>query len=327
MEAGEPRLVVDRTDGDRPRRQVEQVGAAVTEHLVRDVRVATARVLGLRFHGSERRAHPRTKLQGVEPIHVLTYAGTAGPVVVLHGGPGAPGSLAGLAADLAPDFEGEPLQRPSGEVSLTVDRHVADLHDIAPDPATIVGHSWGAMLGLSRGEVPGGGASVGARRLRHLRRGESSRVRTAHQGEPRDRREQAKAELRAAIERSHDSADRDRLLGLIGALNTEAQSFDVLPEDHVATVDAVGHDETWRDVLRRQATGLEPQSFDGIKSPVVMFHGDDDPHPGTMIRDTLLPHIPQLEYIGIARCGHEPWRERHGREPFLTALRGWLRER
>jgi hypothetical protein len=46
-----------------------------------------------------------------------------------------------------------------------------------------------------------------------------------------------------------------------------------------------------------------------------------------MIRDTLLPHIPQLEYIGIPRCGHEPWRERHGREPFLAALRGWLRER
>ena len=79
--------------------------------------------------------------------------------------------------------------------------------------------------------------------------------------------------------------------------------------------------------LRRQATGLEPQSFDAIESPVVMLHGDDDPHPGTMIRDTLLPHIPQLEYIGIPRCGHEPWRERHGREPFLTALRGWLRER
>jgi hypothetical protein len=58
-----------------------------------------------------------------------------------------------------------------------------------------------------------------------------------------------------------------------------------------------------------------------------MLHGDDDPHPGIMIRNMLLPHIPQLEYVGIARCGREAWRERHGHDPFLTVLRGWLRER
>jgi pimeloyl-ACP methyl ester carboxylesterase len=80
----------------------------------------------------------------VQVIQVRKYAGSDGPVVVLHGGPGAAGSLAGLAMTLAPDCEvWEPLQRRSGEVPLTVDRHVADLHDIAPDPATIVGHSWG----------------------------------------------------------------------------------------------------------------------------------------------------------------------------------------
>jgi pimeloyl-ACP methyl ester carboxylesterase len=265
----------------------------------------------------------------VEPIQVRTYAGTAGPVVVLHGGPGAPGSLAGLAADLAPDFEvWEPLQRPSGEVPLTVDRHVADLHDIAPNPATIVGHSWGAMLGLSyAARYPAAVralALVGCGTYDTASRAEYKRRIKVNLGIERNRQKQ---ELRAAIERSHDSAERDRLLGLIGALNTEAQSFDVLPDDHVVTVDAVGHEQTWRDVLRRQATGLEPQSFHAIGSLVLMLHGDDDPHPGTMIRDTLLPHIPQLEYVGIPRCGHEPWRERHGREPFLTALQGWLRER
>jgi pimeloyl-ACP methyl ester carboxylesterase len=87
----------------------------------------------------------------VQPIQVRTYPGNAGPVVVVHGGPGAPGSLGALAVDLAPDFEvWEPLQRCSGEVELTVDRHVDDLRDVAPRPATIVGHSWGAMRASNR---------------------------------------------------------------------------------------------------------------------------------------------------------------------------------
>src|SRR5262249_57529220 len=76
--------------------------------------------------------------------------GRDGPGVMLEGGRGAPGAMAGLAMTLAPEFEvWEPLQRRSGEVELTVDRHVADLRAVAPDTATIVGHSWGAMLGLS----------------------------------------------------------------------------------------------------------------------------------------------------------------------------------
>jgi pimeloyl-ACP methyl ester carboxylesterase len=264
----------------------------------------------------------------VQAIQIRKYAGSGGPVVVLHGGPGAPGSLAGLATELAPDFEvWEPLQRRSGEVALTVDRHVADLHDIAPDPATIVGHSWGAMLGLSYAASHPAAvralALVGCGTYSSASRAEYERRFEASVGDPgRVRRE----ELRAAMERARSRAERDEILALRGAFAAEVQAVDLLPEtDEPVDADADGHEETWRDVLRRQATGLEPQSFAAIESPVVMLHGDDDPHPGTMIRDTLLPHIPQLEYVGIPRCGHEPWRERHGREPFLTALVGGLR--
>jgi len=57
-----------------------------------------------------------------------------------------------------------------------------------------------------------------------------------------------------------------------------------------------------------------------------MLHGDDDPHPGPATHDTLRRHIPHLQYTGLPRCGHSPWRERHAREPFLDALRQWITE-
>ena len=264
----------------------------------------------------------------MQPIEVRAYAGRDGPVAVLHGGPAAPGSVAGLAAPLAPAFEvWEPFQRRSGVVELTVDRHVIDLHDVVTGVDTVVGHSWGAMLALSyAARYPAevrALALVGCGTYDAASRAEYERRINANLGTGGLNR---KRELRAALERGHDAAERDRLFAELGALNLEAQSFDPLPDPDPESlvVDATGHGETWNDVLRRQAEGIEPQSFDAIGARVLMLHGEDDPHPGTMIRDSLLPHIPQLEYVEFARCGHEPWRENHARDSFFAALRGFL---
>jgi hypothetical protein len=43
-----------------------------------------------------------------------------------------------------------------------------------------------------------------------------------------------------------------------------------------------------------------------------------------MIRDSLLPFLPQLTYNELPRCGHRPWFERHARDEFFRVLRGWL---
>src|SRR5262245_15079766 len=89
-------------------------------------------------------------MKNLESIEIRRYGNRGPNVVVLHGGPGAPGSAAGLARALAEEFSVfEPLQRGSGIVPLTVSQHVEDLAAIAPTGSAIVGHSWGAMLGLS----------------------------------------------------------------------------------------------------------------------------------------------------------------------------------
>ena len=87
-------------------------------------------------------------------IEVRTYGAHGPPVVVVHGGPAAGGTMAPVARRLAASFRVfEPIQRGSGELPLTVARHVEDLRDVAetiPEglPA-LVGHSWGAMLALA----------------------------------------------------------------------------------------------------------------------------------------------------------------------------------
>ena len=93
------------------------------------------------------------------------------------------------------------------------------------------------------------------------------------------------------------------------------------------TFDATAHRQTWTDMLRLQETGAYPAAFTAIKVPVLMLHGDVDPHPGALIRDDLLPYIPHLEYSEFPKCGHSPWSERQAKHSFYQHLQGWLEDR
>jgi pimeloyl-ACP methyl ester carboxylesterase len=222
--------------------------------------------------------------------------GTMGPcVIVVHGGPGAPGDATPLAAELGLSFRVlEPWQRGSGDEPLTVARHVEDLHEVvlgcgAERPA-IVGHSWGAMLALAYAAAHP--CSAGPLVLVGCG--------------------------------TYDLASR----AVLGKRRRERGTGDYALDEAVCRpeveFDFRAHQETWDDELRLQAEGVHPGSFSAIRSDVLMVHGDVDPHPGLMVRDSLRPYVPQLEYRELARCGHYPWLERHARETFFRVVREWL---
>ncbi|MBS1195394.1 MAG: hypothetical protein H6R33_114 [Actinobacteria bacterium] len=250
-------------------------------------------------------------------------------MAVLHGGPGAPGSAASLARDLAGGSTVlEPLQRRSGGPALTVAGHVADLAAVLPKGASLVGHSWGAMLALSFAAAHPERARaltlVGCGTYDRETREAFQRAVGEKLGEEGRRRLD---ELGGRIEAASSGAESDHLLGLLRDLMQQAMAHEPLPgfEDPVE-MDGRGHRETWADVLRLQAEGVEPSAFAAITCPVLMLHGDDDPHPGRATHGLLRRFIPQLQYRGFPLCGHRPWAERHAREPFLAALREWLDE-
>jgi pimeloyl-ACP methyl ester carboxylesterase len=80
-------------------------------------------------------------------------------------------------------------------------------------------------------------------------------------------------------------------------------------------------------MLRLQAAGVYPAAFSAIDLPVLMLHGAEDPHPGALIRASLEPFLPQLEYHEWNRCGHYPWLERAVRDEFFATLTDWLDRR
>jgi len=151
--------------------------------------------------------------------------------------------------------------------------------------------------------------------------------------DPRSRarlRATARERAAGAIERRLEEVarsirDPDVRLCVTGTILEPLYSCELMPHrDETVEYDARGQLDSWRDMLRLQREGVYPAAFSRIAVPVLMVHGDCDPHPGGMIRDTLTPVLPQLQYVELPRCGHYPWLERHSRDAFLAALRDWL---
>jgi pimeloyl-ACP methyl ester carboxylesterase len=261
-------------------------------------------------------------------LRIRTYW-TSGPlVVVLHGGPAAVGEAAPVARGLADAFRVlEPWQRGSGGEPLTVARHVADLDDLvaarsAGARPALVGESWGAMLALAYAAAHPGRAGplvlIGCGTFDPAAR---ARLRATLE-------ERTDGGLRRRLERLQEEVpDPGERLRQRHTLMESLYSYDPVPPDapeQTQPFDLRAHTQTWADMVRLQEEGVYPAAFAAIRSPVLMLHGAYDPHPGRLIRASLAPYLPQLEYRQWDRCGHSPWLERAVRDEFFAVLRQWL---
>lgn len=259
-------------------------------------------------------------------IKIRQY-GNKGPfVLLLHGGPAAPGYMKPVAQELEDQFRViEPFQRGSGDVPLTVAQHIQDLQDVIDaycdnEPPLLVGHSWGAMLALAwaaeHPETAKGIILVACGTFDPAARQEMNAIRQQRMDDTiRKRLEQLPQKF----------PDPDTRMAALGGLYQQIDSVDLMEvKNHLHRCDAKAHEQTWADIVRLQENDVYPDAFAAIRCPVLMLHGDDDPHPGTMIRDGLLPYLPQLEYVSWPRCGHYPWLEKAARDDFYEKMTGWL---
>ncbi len=80
--------------------------------------------------------------------NLRTYGKAPFSVVVIHGGPSAPGHMAPVAWELSQDWGGlEPLQ-----TAISLEGQILELRTVlivnGDLPVTLIGSSWGAMLGF-----------------------------------------------------------------------------------------------------------------------------------------------------------------------------------
>lgn len=247
--------------------------------------------------------------------------GSGKPLVLIHGGPGAPGTLRDLALELRADYMIlEPFQRHSSDIPLTVDTHISDLQELilnhTSEPPVLVGHSWGAMLALAfavqHEALISGLILVGCGTF-------SPEARTEMKKRVSASMSQSQEFMLRKIMKKQSLSDSD--LFNLGQLMNDVYAFCEDRSYHsTLSADAKGYHEAWEDMMRLQNEGVYPQAFSSIRCPVFMIHGIQDPHPMEMIYNDLKKYVKQMKLSGLARCGHNPWREKGARHEFFGCL-------
>ncbi len=242
--------------------------------------------------------------------------------VLIHGGPGAPGTM-------------EPLAELLSEASISNLEHLqlarsieglkgeltALLGQEADPPVVLVGHSWGAMLALLfAAEFPdqiGKLVLVASAVFDPIAAERIKPIRLARL--PDDDRARARA-LMEKVKRAEVGGNQAAWREL-GALYDQADAFDPLTLDTgLLQVDAQQNEFLWREARELRASGELLRIAEQVRCKVVAIHGDYDPHPAAGVERPLGEHISDFEFVMLENCGHIPWLERQARDRFLELL-------
>jgi pimeloyl-ACP methyl ester carboxylesterase len=258
--------------------------------------------------------------------NVRTYGKAPFNVAVIHGGPGAPGSMALLARELAA-YCGvlEPLQTaPSLEGQIQELRAV--MIENGETPATLLGSSWGALLGfIFSARYP-----ELVKKLILIGSGVYEEQYATHIQETRLSRlgKEGRREAQSLMKTLNDPAVSDKNLPLaqLGALFTRTDAYNPVTLDTgVMEVQYHIYISVWNEATELRRSGKLVELGKQIQCPVVAIHGDYDPHPPEGIKKPLSAVLKNFRFILLKNCGHLPWIEREARDKFYGILKEELR--
>jgi pimeloyl-ACP methyl ester carboxylesterase len=242
-------------------------------------------------------------------------------VAVLHGGPGAPGEMAPVARELsAAKSVLEPFQ-----TGTTLDMQVNELKDVlAHDgvpPVTVVGFSYGAVLGFLCSarypELVKKLILVGCPPFEEQYAASITRTRLGRLD--KDQRKEVQA-IQSALE-DPDYPKKHEAFARFGMLMERADAYHPLPvEDTLLHSQYDIFQPVWEEVSALRHSGDLLQAAKKIRCPVVAIHGDYDPHPANGVSEPLSGVLGDFRFILLQKCGHRPWTERDARDEFFSIL-------
>lgn len=249
---------------------------------------------------------------------VRLYGKAPYKIVLVHGGPGAIGSLRGFAQELSvlsPIGVVEAIQSKYSIAEL-IEELYNQINDNCNDKVSLIGHSWGAWLvALFAEKYPelieriiliGSGpledkyvSEIGARRFKNL---------SEEDGE--------------IFKRLIDNQATDEDMKKISKVFEKSDNYCLENKDlHRADkTDSQMHNIIWEEAAKLRTNGKLLTSFKQIKSKIVLIQGETDPHPARGITIPLQENGVECETYILEKCGHSPFMEKYAKENFYKIL-------
>jgi pimeloyl-ACP methyl ester carboxylesterase len=257
-----------------------------------------------------------------------TYGKAPFGVAVLHGGPGAAGQMQPVALELAHNWPVlEPLQTKS---SLT--GQVEELRYVLENkgdlPLTIIGSSWGAMLGyifsayypeFVKKLILVGSGVYEEKYATGIEQTRLSRLKS---------KEKKEAVAISNALKDPRTVDKDGLLARLAKLFCRADSYHFFsPGIPELKIKYEINKNVWNDAVKLRCSGELLELGKKIECPVIAIHGDYDPHPAEGVREPLSKVLKNFQFILLPRCGHLPWMEKEAGDSFYQILKERLTEK
>lgn len=253
----------------------------------------------------------RLRKYGEPPFHI----------VAVHGGPGAPGSVAALAKELASFGTLEPFQS-AHSIAGQIDELNVILDENGTAPFTLIGHSWGAMLvylfaarypSLVKKLILVSSGVFDAKFAPDISR-------TRHARMDVNEREQYAALLKGFNDPT--VLDKNAVMARFGKMLTRVDAYDPLTLDTEA-IDCQFdiNQSVWQEAEAMRNSGKFLELGPSIQCPVTAIHGIYDPHPYQGVEEPLAQRVKNFKFVLLPQCGHIPWIERHARMEFYRILK------
>ncbi len=250
-----------------------------------------------------------------------TYGNKPYNVVVVHGGPGAPGSLGYVARELSKSHSVlEPFQS-AGSISGQIDELHNYINENCPGKTKLIGHSWGAwlayMYAAQHPEKVEKLILVAAGSFDERYNFNLTNLRLSRLNE-----ENRKEALEIINWMNHTAEDNPDKLKRFSELMELADFYDC--EDNNEDSAEFQYDiftSVWKEADRMRRFGELVQFGKRIKCPVIAIHGNYDTHPAQGVEEPLSKLLKKnFRFIGLEQCGHYPWKEKHAKEKFFEIL-------
>lgn len=249
---------------------------------------------------------------------VRLYGEAPYKIVLVHGGPGAIGSLKGFAQELSALSQtgvAEALQSKYSIAEL-IEELNSQIRENCCDRVSLIGHSWGAWLAVLVAQkypelirqiiLVGSGpledkyvSEIGIRRSRNLS-------------------EEDNALFQRLIHREATDEDMEK----IPMLFDRADNYCIEDrERHSADrSDSKMHNRIWSEAAKLRTNGELLEAFKHIKSRIYLIQGELDPHPAKGVTIPLRENNVTCQAYIIEKCGHNPFMEKYAKENFYQLL-------
>lgn len=256
---------------------------------------------------------------------VRLYGKAPYEAVLVHGGPGAIGSLKGFAEKLNEISQIGVVEAIQSKYSIEelIEELYCQIKSHCSNKVSLIGHSWGAWLVVlfteKYPEVVKNVILIGCPPLEDK-----------YVSEIGSRRLQNLSDEDGAIFQrlvSNHATDKD--MEKIPRIFDQADNYCLENrEKHRAErTDSEMHNKVWSEAAELRSSGKLLISFQNIKSKIYLIQGESDPHPINGVTIPLQENGVQCEVYVLERCGHSPFMEKYVKDEFYKILVRAIKEK